>query len=219
MTEVFRFPKPLTAVKILKLIGDCEMKQAAHLLAKFYKVTVPETRVDPDVIYDAYPSTFKNTRAVYFDSSKRIVFKTVEIAKNYRTFLHEFFHHLGNEKHIKHNNETPDDWAHQFIQSCEPAYFLLASKDYVKGEFHKLSALSIRNLRQSEIRGILGPGHQLYNNDNYKYDRKSRTWMITQEGRQLWRFILKYYGWNDEWVKIVNLMQHSLTPELQVEMR
>jgi hypothetical protein len=221
---MFRFPKPLTAVRVYKLIWDGHAQKALDILSKFYGVPSPKIEVNPDAIYRADPQDFLNTLAIYSPKTRTISCKTEDVYTRPSHVLHEFFHHLGHCLGVRHNNETPDDFARLFVESIGDAAILLLDQKFVLELYRVLAALNIMSLSTREIGELLGPKYRwypgLYRDKYTRYNGKTRKWEITPRGRHVLRLIAKYYRGTEVgkqlekvWNEVVGLVERSIRIE------
>jgi len=221
---VFKFPRPLTVVKIYRLICDGHADRALRILSRFYGVPPPKIEVNPDAVYRAYPQDFLRILAVYDPKAKAIYCKTPEIYRWPKDVLHEFFHHLGHCLGIRHDNETPDDFARLFLDSMGDAEILLSPEKRILEVYRVLAALHIMSLSKREIAVLLGPQYRHYpsmlRGKATRYNRKTRKWEITGRGRHIMHLIAKYYRGTETgrklesiWKEVVNLTERTVRVE------
>jgi len=211
---VFRFPSILVSVKIVTLIQDGDLVKALRLLAHFYKVSAPSARIDPDRIYDFHKDDFRSVGAIYVHGEKAIYFKNVWHSRSASTVLHEFFHHIGAEKGIRHNNETPDDFAVHFQRSIEPLQ-LTNPKDYLEKELPTYFALETGTKSKRELEAILGAKVCWLDRDLANYNHKTRRWELKPSGKRFIYLACRLYPeFNDMRKHILNCCQ--ITPSIKI---
>lgn len=211
---IFKFPPILTSVKIVTLIQEGNFKKALKLLSRFYKVSTPKAEIDPDKIYDYYKDSFKQTPAIYVDHEKAIYFKKHWHSRSVSTVLHEFFHHLGNEKGVRHNNETPDDFATHFLRTIEPIQ-LTNGKNYLKEYLPRYVTLETGTKSKREIEAILETKIFWFDADFAGYNHKTRKWELKQNGRRFIHLACKLYPEFHDIRKSV-LDRCQITPSIKI---
>jgi hypothetical protein len=221
---IFRFPRPLTVVRIYNLITDGRADKALRILSKFYRIPPPKIEVNPDAIYRSHPQDFLNILAIYNPRAQTIYCKTQDVYRWPMDVLHEFFHHLGHCLGVRHNNETPDDFARLFLQSMGDAELLLHDEQYILGLYRVFAALSIMPLSRREIGELLSPKYRwypsIYSGKYTHYNRKTRKWELLPRGRHVMHLIAKYYRGTEVgkqlekiWNEVVGLTERSVRIE------
>ena len=223
---IFRFPGPISWVKIMRAIHSGHPQRAYKLLARFYKVPEPKSSIDPNAIYDVYKETFKNIHAIYFHDGYKIAFKSPNNANNETTVLHEFFHHLGNVQSVKHDNETPDSWAEHF-RLAHPGLEYLSyapnswNEGMIVGKFEAMVLLHVagsQGVTKEQIPIILGHEKNWYFGWVAKYDRSTRRYVKKGEWEyEFWKYAPKFYPQLDDvYSRIWKNFQRSVEPKNEI---